>query len=157
MVDLSLFQVSPLPPSLCFSSVTLTLTSADTDQVASSQWVSMEPSNRKQVRPGAPALMLNVATEKTLCFDGVKQHQLKQPGVRRKEKIPSLFQHVQCVSVLCLRCRRGWEKLSGRYALEVIRVLLTGLVVCVGAGKQGMVDSPLDNASWLDYSLRPKL
>lgn len=76
-------------PFLCFSSVTLTLTSADTDQVASSQWVSMEPSNRKQVRPGAPALMLNVAAEKTLCFDGVKQHQLKRPGVRCKEKIPS--------------------------------------------------------------------
>lgn len=51
-------------PFLSFSYVPLTLTSADTDQVASSQWVSMEPSNRKQVRPDTPALMLNVAAKK---------------------------------------------------------------------------------------------
>jgi len=47
-----------------FPPCTAILTSADTDQVASSPWVSTEPSNRKQVRPDTPASMLNVAVKK---------------------------------------------------------------------------------------------
>lgn len=50
-------------PSFYISSVALTLTSADTNQVASSLWVSMEPANRKQVRPDRPTLMPNVAVK----------------------------------------------------------------------------------------------
>lgn len=52
--------VLPLPLLSSFH-VRLRLTSADTDQVVSSQLVSMEPSNRKQVRPDTQTLMLNVA------------------------------------------------------------------------------------------------
>lgn len=43
--------------------ICLILTSADTDQVASSLRVSMEPLNRKQVRPDTPSSMLNVAVK----------------------------------------------------------------------------------------------
>lgn len=50
-------------PSFYISPVPLTLTSADTDQVASSLWVSMEPANRKQVRPDMPTLVPNVAVK----------------------------------------------------------------------------------------------
>lgn len=41
----------------------LMLTSSDTDQVASSQWVSMEPSNRKQVKLDTPVWLLNIAVK----------------------------------------------------------------------------------------------
>lgn len=68
----------------------LVLTSADTDQVASSQWVSLEPSNRKQVKPDTPALMLNVAAKKAESFVlRVSSNISSSSGVRRSRSSPS--------------------------------------------------------------------
>lgn len=46
----------------------LMLTSADTEQVASSQWLSEQPSNRKHVSPDIPAPVPNVAAGRTRGF-----------------------------------------------------------------------------------------
>ena len=68
----------------------LVLTSADTDQVASSQWVSLEPSNRKQVKPDTPALMLNVAAKKAESFVlRVSSNISSRSSVRRSRSSPS--------------------------------------------------------------------
>lgn len=131
-------------PSFYIPPVPLTLTPADTDQVASSLWVSMEPANRKQVRPGMPTLVPNVAVKDTeLCFDRVKQHQLKL----RYKLLPALG--LECKRVLCLHRRRGWKKLSGLRVLEVISPAdrsTLGASVCIKARR---ADSPLHKASQL--------
>ena len=118
-------------PRLCFFSSPLVLTSADTDQVASSLWVSMGPSNRKQVRPGAPAVMLNVAAREEInaepCFDGVRRHQLK-PGREAQEVVllRVLRFSVWGVWVRVVVVSADVQKLSGVYVLKVVRALMTG-------------------------------
>lgn len=97
-------SLSSRSPFISLFSVPPILTPADTDQVASSQWVSMEPSNRKQVRTDAPASMLNVAVKKHWALFWPCQATSAQDLVRGAGEhfcLRSLFQHLwcECVSV----------------------------------------------------------
>lgn len=130
----SLSSRSPFP-FISLSSVPVILTSADTDQVASSQWVSMEPSNRKQVRPDAPASMLNVAVKKHWALFWPCQATSAQDLVRGAEDhfhLRSLFQHLwcECVSIADLgepvRCIH-----TGGHQSTTDRSTLVCMCVCV--------------------------
>lgn len=83
----------------------LMLTSADTEQVASSQWLSTQPSNRKQVSPDTPAPVLNVATGRTRGFVLTVSGDISS-GRGRPSPSFGLGVSVSSVSA-CLRCRLG--------------------------------------------------
>lgn len=98
----------PSPPCLPFSRSpdnALVLTSADTEQVASSQWLSAQPSNRRQVRPDTPAPVPNVATGRTRGFVLTVSGDISSG---RGRPSPSFGLGVSVSGVrACLRCRLG--------------------------------------------------
>lgn len=79
--------------------------------------------------------MLNVAVKKRRALLWPCHATSAQaPALGAGDRFPSSgsrFHRLGCECMLCLCCRRGWEKLSGVYAREVIGALLTGALKCV--------------------------